>query len=191
MFTGIITHVGKLETIENDRFTFSAPVGFSRNLTKGTSVAVNGACLTVITKPSTTTFTVEIMPETKKRTTLGMFKEQDLANLELPATPETFLSGHIVQGHIDGVGKISNVKREGNSHILTVNVPPNLTRYIVAKGSIAINGVALTVITVIKDTFTVGIVPYTWKHTMFHSLKIGERVNIEVDILAKYVEKLV
>lgn len=191
MFTGIITHVGKLETIKNDRFTFSAPVGFSRNLTKGTSVAVNGACLTVITKQSTTTFTVEIMPETKKRTTLGMLKKGSVVNLELPATPETFLSGHIVQGHIDGVGKISNVKQEGNSHILTVNVPINLTRYIVAKGSIAINGVTLTVITVIKDTFTVGTIPYTQTHTNLGNLKTGDRVNIEVDILAKYVEKLV
>ena len=189
MFTGIVTYRGRLQKVIGANYTFSAPEDFCRKLTEGISVAINGACLTVA-KKGKNSFSVEVMPETVKRTTLGKLQEGDMINLELPATPKTFLSGHIVQGHIDVVAKISNVKRQGNSYGITINVPVNLTRYIVPKGSITVNGISLTVITASKTSFTVSIIPYTWNHTTFSTLRVNDTVNIEVDVLAKYVERL-
>lgn len=187
MFTGIITHIGKLSKRTKSFFTFGAPASFLGNVKRGDSVAVNGVCLTVTKKPIRNTFAVELMPETRTKTMLGSLKKDDLVNLELPATPQSFLSGHIVQGHIDGVGEIRKIEKHGNSNLITVRVYPSLARYIVTKGSLAVNGVSLTVIDVTKDTFTVGIIPYTWSNTMFHTLKTGDKVNIEVDIIAKYI----
>ncbi len=190
MFTGIITHTGKLEKKERQEFTFSAPLGFVRKLKEGDSVSVNGCCLTV-TNIASNTFSVDIMPETQKRTMLGYLTIGDLVNFELPATPSSFLSGHFMQGHIDGTGVIKKIQQEGNSKILTIILPEDLNRYFVEKGSVAVNGISLTVITVDRSLFTVGIIPYTWKNTMIHKIKTGDLVNIEVDILAKYVEKII
>lgn len=189
MFTGIITNLGKLQSRGGAVFTFAASPSFGRKISKGTSVAVNGACLTVV-KTNKQAFTVEIMPETRNRTMLGKLRINDLVNLELPATPETFLSGYLVQGHIDGIGVIKKIIPRGSSKILTITIPKPLAKYVVEKGSIAVNGISLTVISAKPNSFTVGIVPYTWKQTMLHKVKIGLRVNIEVDILAKYLEKL-
>lgn len=122
-----------------------------------------------------------------------MFKDlrpKDLVNLELPATPRSFLAGHVVQGHIDGTGKLAGLKKKGNSRILEISVDRKIAKYIVSKGSIAVNGISLTVIEAKKKSFVVGIVPYTWENTMLQTVKIGEKINIEVDILAKYVEKI-
>lgn len=190
MFTGIITHVGKLEKKEKSVFTFSAPRGLMRKLKKGTSLAVNGCCLTV-NNFSSELFSVEVMPETQKKTMFGSLQSGSMVNLELPVLASSFLSGHIVQGHIDGVGTVKRVEKEGNSRILTITVPKSIMHYIVAKGSIAINGISLTVISVNKNSFTVGITAYTWEHTMLHLGKIGDLVNIETDIVAKYIEKFV
>lgn len=187
MFTGIITHVGKLSERENSFLTFEAPPSFLTKTKKGDSVAVNGACLTVVKKPTRNAFLVEVMPETAKQTALGTIHEGTLVNLELPATPETFLSGHIVQGHVDGLGKVEKVGKVGNSKVLTVTLPKRLHRYVVSKGSIAVNGVSLTVIDTLDNAFTVGIIPYTWKHTTFQTLRVGDYVNIETDIFAKYI----
>jgi riboflavin synthase len=191
MFTGIISHLG---TIKNKHDTFieiAAPVAFCNKLQKGTSVAVNGVCLTVLKKPKSNIFTVEVMPETLQRTVLGNISLNDLLNLELPITAESFLSGHIVQGHIDGTGKIQNISEDGNSALVTITCPKQLSKYIIEKGSVAINGVSLTIIEVTNESFTVGIIPFTWEHTIFHTLEIGDSVNIETDIFAKYVEKLI
>lgn len=188
MFTGIVTHNGRLQKITRDTYTFSAPKDYCRKLRTGTSVAINGMCLTVVKKPTGNTFSVELMPETRRRTMLRSLKKGDIANLELPATLKTFLSGHIVQGHIDGVGGIVTIAKDGKSKLVTVKISPLLASSVVRKGSITVNGVSLTVIDVTKDTFTVGIIPYTWNHTMFHTLKVGSFVNIEVDILAKYIK---
>lgn len=190
MFTGIISHIGKLQTRKGSVFAFSAPSVFLKKIKPGTSVSVNGACLTVSNLPSKQTFSVELMPETIKITMFGQINSSDIVNLELPATSETFLSGHIVQGHIDGMGIIKKIEHEGNSRLLQIEFPKSLTRYIVSKGSIAVNGVSLTVINVSGKHFTVAIIPFTWKKTMFNKLKVADPVNIEVDILAKYVEKL-
>lgn len=189
MFTGIITNLGKLKSKRDAAFAFEASPSFCRKISKGTSIAVNGACLTVIEK-NYDTFAVEIMPETQNRTMLGKLRTNDLVNLELPATAETFLSGHIVQGHIDGVGVIKKIVPQGNSKILSISIPKPLAKYIADKGSVAVNGISLTIISTKLNYFTVGIIPYTWEQTMLHQIKIGNRVNIEVDILAKYLEKL-
>ena len=191
MFTGIISHLGKVESINVARFAFSAPASFIKNLKKGSSVAINGVCLTLKNSPSARNFNVDLMPETVKRSTFSHFKKGDLANLELAMSANSRFEGHIVQGHIDGVAKLSSVKKQGNSRILSFEVPDHLGKYIVEKGSIAVNGISLTVIYVKNDDFSVGIIPYTWENTMLKQLKVSDKVNIEVDILAKYLEKLV
>lgn len=190
MFTGIITHTGILEKRNGMLFTFKAPDSICKQMDKGASISINGVCLTVLGKPSKAAFYVEIMPETIKRTMLDNLKKNDLINLELPVAANDLLSGHIVQGHIDGIGKVINITKDKNSIVLVITFPKNLSRYIAEKGSITINGISLTVISVNERTLAVGIVPYTFKHTMIQNLKSEDLVNIEVDILAKYVEKL-
>lgn len=189
MFTGIITHLGKLKAKDNTLFTFAADSSFHKRVYKGLSVAVNGVCLTAL-KRDKTTFSVRLMPETMRKTMLNNLKMHDLVNLELPATPNSFLSGHIVQGHIDGISKLVNIKEKGNSYTLKFSISNALSKYIVEKGSIAISGISLTVTQAQKNYFTVDIIPFTWKETMLRTLKTGDFVNIEVDILAKYLESL-
>lgn len=190
MFTGIITHIGKLNKKQGSLFTFNANRSFCKKLKHDASVAVNGVCLTIVNKPSDDSFSIEIMPETQKRTMLGSLKLNDLVNLELPTRANTFLSGHLVQGHIDGIAKLQDFFHKGDSRILKFLVPNSLSKYIVEKGSVALNGISLTVIEATKDYFTVGIIPHTWRKTTLYTLKLGALVNIEVDIVAKYVEKL-
>ncbi len=189
MFTGIITHLGKFEKKEKNRFFFSVPHSFLDLIHPGDSVAINGACLTVL-KKAKGQFSVDIMPQTLKKTMLGTLRPKALVNLELPATPRSFLAGHIVQGHIDGTGKLTEIKKKGNSRMLEFVVESSLMKYIVNQGSITVNGISLTVIEAKKKSFTVGIIPYTWEHTMLNGVKVGEVVNVEVDILAKYAEKI-
>lgn len=189
MFTGIIKYLGKFKKREGQLFTFTAPALLCRKLAEGESIAINGACLTVFSQTSDT-FSVEMIPETIRRTMLGTLQKDDLVNLELPVTAKTFLSGHIIQGHIDGVGQVINITKDQHGKIVKVSSPKNLSRYLVAKGSIAINGISLTIMSVKREKFTVGIIPRTFEHTMMHQLKTDDLVNIEVDVLAKYVEKL-
>ncbi len=189
MFTGIITHTGKLQKKHGASATFHASAAVCRRLRAGGSIAVNGACLTVV-RARRASFDVDIMPETEAKTTLGLLERGQVVNLELPVTPNTFLSGHIVQGHIDGIGLVKSMGQEGNSRILEIRIPQTLSRYVVPKGSITINGVSLTVISVRAHSFTVGIIPHTWESTAMCTLKIDDSINLEVDILAKYVEQL-
>ncbi len=190
MFTGIITNLGKLTKKEAAVFTFSTDQDFCRKIKKGTSIAINGVCLTALNQPTKTHFSIEVMPETLDKTTLGYLEVGDLVNLELPATLTSLLSGHIVQGHIDGTSKLLDIKTRGSSRILKFSTSPAFSKYIIPKGSITINGISLTVIEARKDCFTVGIISYTWNNTMLHTMKIGSFTNIEVDILAKYLERL-
>ena len=183
--------MGKVESIEGAKFAFSAPASFIKSLRKGSSVAVNGVCLTLKNSPSGRKFNVDLMPETQKRTSFSDLKKGDSVNLEPAMKTDSRFEGHIVQGHIDGTAKLGSVKKQGNSYIMTFAVPKPLTRYIAEKGSIAVNGISLTVISARGNQFTVGIIPYTWENTMLKRLKAGDKVNIEVDILAKYLEKLV
>ena len=191
MFTGIITHLGKLETVEQSRYTFSADSSFFTKIGKGSSVSVNGICLTVIVQPMNKTFSVEVMPETVRRTMIDTLRIGDLVNLELPMFPANLFAGHIVQGHIDGTGIITSIKSDANSKIFRFKVDKILSRYMIEKGSVAVNGISLTIIKAQKDFFTVGIIPFTWNNTMLQYSTVGGLVNIEVDVIAKYVEKFV
>lgn len=190
MFTGIITHLGKIVGIKKSVFTFIANPSFCKKISKGTSIAVNGICLTAFAKPALNSFSIEIMPETEKKTALRQLKKGSMVNLELPVTPQSLLSGHLVQGHIDDLAKLTSITKQGNSRLLKFSIPVNLSKYISEKGSIAVNGISLTVIKATKSYFTVGIIPFTWNNTMLNTIKIGDYVNIEVDILAKYLENL-
>lgn len=153
------------------------------------SIAINGICLTVVASDEGT-FRIDFMPETAKKTSIHTLGKNDIVNLELPATPETLLAGHIVQGHVDATGTINIIEKEGNSYLFTITIPESLNKYIVEKGSITINGISLTVISLQNNQFTVGIIPHTWKNTMLHTAKSSDLVNLEVDIIAKYIEKL-
>lgn len=190
MFTGIITELGKLEVIEKNCFTFSAQKSLINKLKKGESTAINGVCLTVIKKEKNR-FSVEVMPETRKRTMLGELHLGNYVNLELPLSPNSFFSGHIVQGHIDGTAKIVSIVKKKNSWIFKFKTRKNLSKYLIEKGSIAVNGISLTIIETKKDFFTAGIIPHTWKNTMLKYSKVGDKVNIEIDVIAKYVKKFI
>lgn len=190
MFTGIITHLGKITQKTDSRLIIEPEKGFLDRFEHGLSVSIDGICLTVVSFYKKD-FTIDYMPETAKKTNIEFLQVGDTVNLELPATGDTFLSGHVVQGHVDGVGTIQEIKEEGNSHLFTFSFPEGLSKYIVEKGSITINGISLTIIDIHKDSFSVGIIPHTWERTMLHMAKVGDKVNLEVDVMAKYVEKLV
>ena len=188
MFTGIITNTGTIAKISRTMLTVHSGRGIVQKLKKGDSIAVDGMCLTVTAKNGDF-FSADVMAETLKRTNFGTFKNGDSVNLEMPATPKSFLSGHIVQGHIDAVGTVKEIKKEGNQFTLSISILRRLSRYVVSKGSITVNGVSLTVIEAGQNSFSVGIIPHTWESTVFHTLQPKSLVNIEVDVLAKYVER--
>lgn len=190
MFTGIISHLGKVKTKSENTLSIVCSKDVTTKLSIGASIAVDGICLTVV-KMNKDSFAIDFMPETGRKTNIQYFKTSDLVNLELPATPDTFLAGHVVQGHIDGMVKLINIKVEGNSRIFKFSIPSPISQYIVEKGSVALNGISLTVIKAGKNYFTVGIIPYTWEGTNLHVLEKGDYVNLETDILAKYLERLV
>lgn len=191
MFTGIITHLGKLEKVKGYRYTFSSAQSFLKKLGKGDSVSVNGTCLTVVAAHSKNFFSAEIMPETLKRTMLNGLKIGDYVNLELPLSADGLFAGHVVQGHIDGTGVITSVKKESNnSWIFKFKVNKTISKYLIEKGSIAVNGISFTIIDAGRNFFTVGVIPHTWDNTMLKYSKVGDKVNIEIDMFAKYAEKL-
>ncbi len=189
MFTGIITHLGTILRKTATGLEISAPRGFLARVTRGASIAVDGTCLTVERRRANS-FTVAVIPETFRRTQLGSLRAGSRVNLERPMTAQSFLSGHLVQGHVDGTARLRQLTRTGNSRVLAFAVAPGLARYVVEKGSIAVSGISLTVMAAARREFTVGIIPHTWAHTTLHTLEVGDRVNIETDILAKYVAKL-
>ncbi|MEK7583438.1 MAG: riboflavin synthase [Patescibacteria group bacterium] len=189
MFTGIITNVGSVVHRTKTSLIIKTDKDFLTRLEKGTSVAIDGICLTVVTY-NKNSFEVDVMLETAHRTNIQYVPSGNLVNLELPTTANSFLSGHIVQGHIDGTATLQRIIHQRNSFMLKFSIPNALSKYIVEKGSIAVNGISLTVIEAAKSYFTVGIVPHTWAKTALHTIKVGDVANVEVDILAKYVEKL-
>ena len=189
MFTGIIKNTGRVKSNFENKLEILTDINSTDKLSIGESISVNGICLTVI-KINPDTFTVDYISETFKKTNIRSLKKDDLVNLELPATPTTFLSGHIVQGHIDTTGIIKSIDTNENSKIISISIPNPYPMYLVPKGSITLNGVSLTIIDTLEDSFTVGIIPHTWENTMLHTAKIGDKLNIEIDIMAKYLEKL-
>lgn len=190
MFTGIIEEIGIVKSIKSKVITIEANKIFD-DLKLGDSVAVNGTCLT-ISSFSNKIFNADITTETLSRTNLGDLKSGFKVNLERALTLNGRLGGHIVSGHIDGVGIIKNISKSENDIILKVEVSANLMKYIIEKGSVAVDGISLTVAKVDnnKNSFSVAIIPHTFKETILFYKKEGDKVNIENDIIGKYVEKL-
>ncbi|MFT4009277.1 MAG: riboflavin synthase [Nocardioidaceae bacterium] len=193
MFTGIIEELGAVERIESQgdavRLTVRGPLVVS-DAEPGDSIAVNGCCLTVVTHDASS-FTADVMQETLDKTSLGDFTPGAPVNLERAVTAAKRLGGHIVQGHVDGTGVI--VSRTPSEHweIVEIELSPGLTRYLVDKGSITVDGVSLTVVEARATSFTVSLIPETLARTTLGSKQAGDRVNLEVDVIAKYVERMV
>lgn len=188
MFTGIIESTGQVLKTGKNSVTIKAPT-LTSELKKGSSIAVDGACLTVIKKDKES-FEADVMPITFERTTLGERKKNDMVNLELAMLGSKRFEGHIVAGHVEGTAELLEMKIVDNAYHLKFKVPVELEKYIVGTGSIAINGISLTVMEAVNNEFTVGIIPHTWDNTNLHTLKTSDKVNVETDILAKYAEKL-
>lgn len=193
MFTGIIEEIGLVERLDLDdpleSLIIAAEIVIG-DASLGDSIAVNGTCLT-ITRIGVGNFAVGVMAETLRRTNLGTLNPGDAVNLERPLRPDSRLGGHFVQGHIDGVGTITSVSPDGNALALRIETTPEILRYVVEKGFITVDGASLTVTMIDAGGFGVALIPYTQQHIAAGSQLSGRQVNIEVDVLAKYVEKLV
>ena len=190
MFTGIVAHVGKVADIEDgDIQRLSIDAGPLADLEVGDSLAVNGVCLTaVVVEPPM--IGVDVVGETRSRSALDDLRLGDPVNLERPVTASGRFDGHLVQGHVDGVGVIQDLVAEGLSQRARIQIPAGLERYVVEKGSIAVDGVSLTISAVGPDWIEIALIPHTLDATNLGLRSGGDRVNLEVDILAKYVEKL-
>ena len=190
MFTGIIQHVGRVTSLrrlgETARLEALAP-GLSAELRRGDSVAVNGACLTVTGRDGKA-FQADLSRETLERTNLGSLRSGDSVNLELPLLPTARLGGHFVQGHVDAVARVARIEKQQAFALFRFSLPPGMRAYVVEKGSIAVDGISLTVSGLGKDFFEVAIIPHTLEHTNLSRRRPGDPVNLECDILAKYVE---
>lgn len=189
MFTGIVEEIGSVTSVESSRLTFAASTVLDKKTKIGDSIAVNGVCLTVIAL-TPYSFTVEVMPETLRRTNLGALRSGDRVNLERAMSVDGRFGGHFVQGHVDGTGKVAVVKPEGNALIITFDASKEIMKYVVGKGFIAVDGVSLTVVECKPASFSVSLVGITQSETILGERKVGDVVNLEVDILAKYVDKL-
>jgi riboflavin synthase len=185
MFTGLVQATGTLASLEGGRLRVDAEL----ELAEGDSVAVNGVCLTA-TGVEADGFSADVMDETLRRTTLGALGPGDRVNLELPLRASDRLGGHIVQGHVDGTATVESVRDEGFSRVVRLTAPQKLLRYVIEKGSVALDGVSLTITEVDDEGFAVSLIPETLERTTLGSLEQGARLNLEVDVVAKYVEKL-
>ena len=185
MFTGIVQEVGSIVSVTTGKLTVSAKE-VMKDLKPGGSIAVNGICLTA-TAFDERAFSVDVMPETLKRTNLGLLHAGDRVNLERPLTLNGEIGGHLVQGHIDDTGRVVQIAREGEAVLMRFQAKPEVMRYIVPRGFIAVDGTSLTVTTKDADTFGVSIVGFTREHTILADKKPGDLVNLEVDIIGKYV----
>ncbi len=195
MFTGITEHVGKIESLERGaeggvlRVSLAGARAIAAEMKLGDSISVNGCCLTVA-KFDAQAFSADLSGETLRRTSFGEKKAGDLVNLERPLAASARLGGHFVQGHVDGVGRVTKLVPEGDNWWLSVNVPEELRRYVAEKGSIAIDGISLTVARWQGGVADFAIIPFTHEHTNIRAMTAGNAVNLECDILAKYVESL-
>jgi riboflavin synthase len=185
MFTGLVFGTGRVATRRDGRLRIEAPV----TLRHGASIAVNGVCLTVV-EADAEGFEVDVMDETLRRSSLGTLADGDAVNLETPLRVGDPLDGHMVQGHVDGTGTVAAVRDEGTSRVVRIEAAPELLRYVVEKGSIAVDGVSLTVSAIDHEAFEVSLIPETLERTTLGQAASGRIVNLEVDVLAKYVEKL-
>jgi riboflavin synthase len=188
LFTGIVEEVGTVNSIGSGKLAVSASVVLE-GTRLGDSIAVNGTCLTA-TALDAGSFSVDVMPETLKRTNLGQLRPGSKVNLERALLVGGRVGGHLVQGHVDAAGTVASLVTEGKAIIATFSAPPEILRYVVEKGFIAVDGVSLTVVGHDRSSFGVSLVGYTLKNTILGSRKVGDQVNLEVDIIAKYVERL-
>lgn len=188
MFTGIVEEVGIVKSLQSGRLTVSA-TEVLKGTKLGDSIAINGACLTV-TNIGPNIFSIDIMSETMRRTSLGALLPGQGVNLERSLAADGRFGGHFVQGHVDGTGKIISMVPEGEALLMEVAAPLDIMRYLVEKGYIAVDGVSLTIIRCDASSFAVSLVAYTQKHTTLGGKRVGDVVNLEVDIMAKYVERM-
>ncbi len=192
MFTGIIEELGTIKKLAAARDGARLEVSARAVLAEariGDSIAVNGVCLTVVEK-SADWFAADVSAETLRRTSFKQARVGTRVNLERPLTPSSRLGGHIVQGHVDGIGEFLAAQPEGEGYLVRFGFPQELGRYLVEKGSIAVDGISLTVAALGSNWFEIAVIPHTWKVTNLSRLKSGDAVNLEVDILAKYVERM-
>ena len=192
MFTGLIAELGTVRGLKRIQNSYHLTVDARKvleNLKIGDSVAVNGVCLTVVLL-GYGEFTADVMPETVRLTNLRNLHNGDRVNLERTLRLMDGLDGHIVSGHVEGIGVISKSRRDGIANVVTVQTPPELMRYIIHKGSIAIDGISLTVTEVTDETFSVSLIPHTSKETTLGFKSLGDEVNLETDIIGKYVEQM-
>ena len=195
MFTGITEHVGKIESLERGdeggrlRVSLSGARELAKEMKLGDSISVNGCCLTVV-EFTQKSFSADLSGETLRRTAFSEKKSGDPINLERPLAATARLGGHFVQGHVDGVGRITRLVPEGENWWLSVRVPEDLRRYVAEKGSIAVDGISLTVARWQEGVADIAIIPFTYERTNVHAMAANDAVNIETDILAKYVESL-
>jgi riboflavin synthase len=191
VFTGLVAGKGTIRAMQEDgdgvRLRVVSPL--AAELAPGDSIAVNGVCLTAV-EPDAESFAADVMAETLRRSSLGPLGEGDEVNLELPLRAGDRLGGHVVQGHVDGTGSVEEVREEGFSRVVRIAAEPQLLRYVVEKGSIAVDGVSLTVSAVEDAAFEISLIPETLERTTLGAAVPGRTVNLEVDVLAKYVEKL-
>jgi len=192
MFTGIVEETGRLTAIrrgdQSARLTIDAPV-VSEGARVGDSISVSGVCLTVVAIDGTR-LSFDAIPETVSRTSLRALTAGDGVNLERAMHAGGRFGGHLVQGHVDGTGTLLAIREEENARVLRIAAPPDLMRYIIPKGSVTLDGISLTVVEVGADWFTVWIIPHTWSNTTLHQRKTGDPLNIENDVIARYLEKL-
>ncbi len=192
MFTGIVEELGEVKGIQRGSQSISLIIKATKvleNIQLGDSIATNGVCLTV-TSFSKDQFSIDVMPETMRYSSLGDLKVGSRVNLERALSLSSRLGGHLVSGHIDAVGRITVKRREGNANIVTISPPEELLKYIIHKGSIAIDGVSLTVASVQDDSFVVSLIPHTSQVTLLGEKEVGAKVNLEADLIGKYVERI-
>jgi riboflavin synthase len=192
MFTGIIEELGKVTSVEqrgdNARLVIEGHL-VTEDIHEGDSIAVNGVCLTAL-DVNNNSFAADVSRETLDRSTLGRLSPGAPVNLERSVTPATRLGGHLVQGHVDARGKFLSATDHGGSWTARIAYPPEIARYLVFKGSVAVEGISLTIAELTDDDFEIAIIPKTWEVTNFSHLRPGDDVNLEVDVIAKYVERL-
>ena len=187
MFTGIVSAISKVVEIRGSRIGIDH-AWIARHLEVGGSVAVNGACLTVVKKQGPVFF-ADVVPETRRRTNLGALKPGDEVNLELPLNAGSTLDGHLVQGHIDTTALVRSVQAASTGKEVTIELPATISRFVAEKGSIAVDGVSLTVARVDRSTFTVALIPHTLGATIAKGYRRGSVVNLEADLIARYVAR--
>jgi riboflavin synthase len=188
MFTGIVEEVGTVHEITPGHLTVQASVVMD-DIKISDSININGTCLTV-TIIEDDKISVDTVPETLRRTNLGDLSAGDLVNLERPMKADGRFGGHIVQGHVDGTGTVESIEPDGEAMMVSFSAESSVMRYVVEKGFVTVDGTSLTVVNCDSRTFSITVIPYTWEHTVFKARKVGDTVNLEADVIAKYVERL-